>query len=239
MADSPETPSDINSHHEPVEEPLSGSGKGKVSGISDPLSVSELSTDSGGEKKKKWTDSFWKIELCLLCLMIAIALGGMALAQASQPAAWEYWILAVIAFCATGIFISSTKARKLNLPIRPIIVKHILHWAGLLFILKVMVIMEHLNFLNRQAAADASLLLLALACYLAGIHLNRMFLFVSVIIAAMVVGLVALQQYAMLIWLIMIPIVIVGLFIFYRKSRKHSKVPAAETASPAPTTPEA
>ncbi|MDB4673351.1 hypothetical protein OAF27_00925 [Verrucomicrobiales bacterium] len=228
MGDPQEKPSDINPDHEPLEETQPQADKKRGADAGKPLSAKKLPKDGKLKEKKKSKGVPWKRELYMLGGMMAIALGGMALCQASEPVAWEYWIFAVVAFCGAGIYTSSSKARRRGLPIRPIVIKHLLHWAGLLFILKVMVIMERLQFLDRQSAADASLLLLALACYLAGIHLNKMFLFLSVVIAVMVVVLVTLLEYAMLIWFIMIPIVAAGLYLFYRRSRK--KAAAATTS---------
>jgi hypothetical protein len=63
--------------------------------------------------------------------------------------------------------------------------------------------LEHRNILAWGAASDTSLVILALVSYLAGLHFERLFLLLGIILAIFAVIGALVEQYTL--WLIVIP----------------------------------
>lgn len=159
----------------------------------------------------------WKLEFWLLCGMIFVAFVGLGVTQASSKGAWEFWLLAVIAYCGVGIYHATVVAKRKGEPIWPIALRQLLHWAGLLVILKVLVLFERTDVISREAASDMSLVLLALTCYLAGVHFHWMFVVLGAVLTVLVIVMATIQQF---LWLIMVPVAIASAAIFYIRSKR-------------------
>jgi len=185
----------------------------------DPSLASEA-TSSSAKARGPLHARHWKQEFWLLCSMLILSLVGLGITQAAAAGAWEFWIIAVLAFCGIGVFHTSQRAKRAAQPIRPMVFKQLLHWGGLLVALKVMILLERTDTISRESASDCSLILLALTCFLAGVHFDGMFLILGVVLAIMVVALGTAQQYAFLLWVIMIPVAAAGAGVFYLKVRK-------------------
>jgi len=164
--------------------------------------------------------SYWKQEFWLLCTMLVLSLVGLGITQAAAAGAWEFWLIAVLVFCGIGLFHTSRRARRAGSPVRPMMLKQLLHWGGLLVALKVLILLERTDTISRDSASDSSLILLALTCYLAGLHFDGMFLILGMVLAVMVVALGTAQQYAFLLWVIVIPVAAGGAALFYWKAKR-------------------
>ena len=82
-----------------------------------------------------------------------------------------------------------------------------------------MVFLERTDIMDRSAAADAALLLLALTCVLAGIHFEWMFLVIGTVLALMVVVVAKTEQFEM--WLIMVPAALAAVGFFFWRWRRN------------------
>ena len=162
----------------------------------------------------------WKVEFCLLLVMLGTALAGMAITQASVNDAWEYWVFAVLVFGSIGIIRDLKYARQAHLSVWKAVAKQVIHWSVLLVVMKALFWMEQYSVVTREASSLAALLLLSLTCIQAGIHLHWTFAIVGVVLAIMAVVLGVLEQSTLLAWMIMLPIVIAGAAFFFLRARK-------------------
>ncbi len=161
----------------------------------------------------------WKVQFYALCGMLLLALLGMGLSQALERRIWWYWLFVVIIYAALGLWRSTRKARKQDKAIRRLITRELGHWAILLAFLGVVYLLEREEIISRQAASDVSLLLLALSCCLAGVHFDWLLLIVGIVLTIMIVAMSTLEQYTILLWLIMILVAIGAAALFYFKSK--------------------
>ena len=164
----------------------------------------------------------WKLEFCFLCVMLIIAMAGMAVTQASTNGAWEYWLFAVLGFAGIGMYRDFKWARQTHASVWKTMVKQLVHWAVLLLMMKALFWMEQYNAISREAASIAALFLLATTSIHAGLHFHWTFAIVGVVMAAMSVVLGVLEQSMLLSWFIVLPLAIGGAFLFYMKARKAS-----------------
>ena len=171
-------------------------------------------------QQKSGRSLHWKAEFALLCVMLLIAMIGMAVTQASVSGAWEYWMFAVLVFAGVGTFRDFRWARRTHTSFWRSTLKHLVHWSVLLLVMKALFWMERYNAISRESASIAAILLLALTSIHAGLHFHWTFAIVGVVLAVMSVVLGVLEQSMLLSWFIVLPLVFGGAFLFYLKARK-------------------
>ncbi len=165
-----------------------------------------------------------RLQFGVLCGMLLLALIGMGLTQATEKGAWEYWLVVVVIYAALGLW-QSTKKAKLDQPLKASIGRQLAHWAILLVLMAVLMLLESREIFTRQAASDFSLLMLALSCCLAGIHFDWPMMIVGVVLTIMAVVMATVQQYSVTLWIIMIAVVVAAAAYFY--FRPHENEPSA------------
>ncbi len=154
----------------------------------------------------------------VFCVLLVLALIGMAVTQSSADRAWEFWMVLVVIYGTVSTLQTRRRLRLEGQPVRPIIRKQVLHWCALLVAMQLLVFLERTDIMDRSAAADAALLLLALTCVLAGIHFEWMFLVIGTVLALMVVVVAKTEQFEM--WLIMVPTALAAAGLFFWRWRR-------------------
>jgi len=137
--------------------------------------------------------------------MVLLAMVGAAVTLADATWARTYWLALVPIFGVMCTIAAWDDARAID----RMVVQQILHWlsVGLAIILD-------FNFLQargEQTAAStglSSLLILALGCLLAGIHLNWLFALVGLLLMLMVALVSIAQEYLALVFLVGILIIV-------------------------------
>jgi hypothetical protein len=178
----------------------------------------------------------WKIASVVGAIMVLLALLGVALSSASNSAAPVYWVSLVPIYGVLCMAIAWTRARRDERPVRPELVRQLLHWVGIGVALALDFVVRETQVETGKAAGLNALLLLALGCYLAGVHLEWIFTLVGVLLSVALVVITKAEEY---IWLIF---VVGGLAIaamlavqwFLGKARPDQPVPAGALA-PNPT----
>jgi hypothetical protein len=131
--------------------------------------------------------------------MVLLAMLGAALTLANSSWSRTYWLLLVPIYGLLCTIAAWSDARSLD----RMVMRQILHWISVGG-----AILLDFNFLQgrgQQTAAAtglSSLLILALGCLLAGIHLSWLFAIVGVLLFLMMVIVSVAQQYLALIFLL-------------------------------------
>lgn len=112
-------------------------------------------------------------------------------------------------------------ARKRNVSIWGEISLNFFHWLGTLAALYVVFGLEHYEILSRDTASDVSLIILPLSSYLAGLHFDRMFILVGVLLAIMTVVGAFAEQYTL--WLEVTPTALLAAALFLKLRNLHAK----------------
>ncbi len=142
----------------------------------------------------------------------------MAVSQSTDQGGWEYWLFVVVVYAIVGITIAWRKAKATGNPVWPMVRKKVLHWAGVLITFKVIFLMEKTGVMNREAASDTALILLALSTFLAGVHIEWMFMLLGIVLGIMAIAIAYVEQYV--VWMIMVPVVAGAVWIFLRRMKK-------------------
>jgi hypothetical protein len=165
----------------------------------------------------------WKIRLGVLCGMLVLALAGMGFTQSSQEGAWEFWLFVVLVYAVLGLWRGWRHARQTGQSIRKSIARELAHWGTLLVFLAVLLLLERRQIIDRQSASYFALMLLALSCCMAGIHVDWLLLVVGVVLAIMLVVTATLEQFVVVMWLVMILVACLAAAVFYVKSKRGDK----------------
>lgn len=195
-----------SSEHRPTDE---------ISKVTD----SEL-VDNLDARQESSTGKGWKIQLGLFCLMLLLALLGMGLTQSLESGAWEYWLFVVFVYAAIGVWKRVRGDRQRGLPVYKGIVSELSHWGTLVGFLAVLLFLERRQVVDRESASHFALMLLALSCFLAGVHLDWQLLLMGVVLTIMLVSVALLEQDEIVLWVIMIGAAGLAAGFFYVKTRE-------------------
>ena len=173
--------------------------------------------------EKTKSNAAWKTQFYVLCGMLVLALVGMGLTQAKTNGAWEYWLFVVVVYAALGLWRSIGKAKQAGQSVRQLVGRELGHWITLLAFLGVLLLLERREIINRDSASYVALMLLGLSCCLAGVHFDWMLLIVGVVLSVMTISLATLEQYTVMVWVIMILVVVAaGAFYFFKSKSRGS-----------------
>ena len=149
----------------------------------------------------------WKPASVVVVIMIVLALIGVALTSAEVESAPTYWMWLVPIFGLLCVFTAWVRSRHDPSVKRPGIVRQVLHWFGIAAALGLDFLIRKSGQETATAAGNYALLLLALGCFLAGVHLEWLFAVVGAILMMALIVVVQAKEY---VWLIF---VVAGLFV--------------------------
>lgn len=154
----------------------------------------------------------------IFCGMLVLALVGMGLTMSREDGAWRYWVFLLAVYGGVSIFWAWQRAREKHEPVWKMVRTQVFHWTSVFVIFFILVLFEGTDIINREAAANVTLLILSLACLLAGVHFEWTFLLLGIVLAIMVIALGYFEQYVMI---IMLPVILATGTAFYliRKRR--------------------
>jgi len=181
---------------------------------------SEIPTSSATEnipKKPSMAKSVSQEEAILITLIVLVTV-GIAITNFRPFESFYFWVAMVPVFGLTSLYVGWTKARNRGEGISRIIWVQLLHWIGLLAAIGLIYLLySTTGRIDNNQLALLTLLSLALATFLAGVHFEWRFMVVGVILGAAVAGAALIEQ---VIWMIIIPIAaIIVLAIFWWKRK--------------------
>jgi hypothetical protein len=161
----------------------------------------------------------WKIRLSVLCAMLVLALAGMGFTQASRSGSWEFWLFIVLVYAGLSLWRSSRSAKQSGQSVGKRLARELSHWGILLVFLFVLLMLERREIVNRDSASYFAVMMLALTCCLAGVHVDWLLLVLGVVLIIMSVAMAMLEQYSVVLWLIMTAVAVLGAAFFYFQSK--------------------
>jgi hypothetical protein len=126
--------------------------------------------------------------------MVVLALVGVGVTQIEPSGGRLYWLFLVLVYAGISIVRAWQRHKGQGRSPWAAIRDQVLHWLGTLVAINIVLWFESVDIASRGAAADYSLLILALSCYLAGVHLHWTYLPLSAVLVVMALGLGYLDQ---------------------------------------------
>ena len=154
-------------------------------------------------------------ELVLLALLV-LSTVGVAISQLSPEKAFRYWIVMVPIFGAVSLFSGWSSARAGGMTASGVVRRQILHWAALAVAVCLVFLLQATGRMGEADAGTVTLLSLALATFLAGVHFDWRYCVVGALLAAAVAAIAVLANF---LWLIGIVAVGFAVFLSLRASR--------------------
>jgi hypothetical protein len=177
----------------------------------------------------------WSVATGVAVSMVLLALLGVGLTTANSSAAATYWVGLVPVYgllCVGAAWFRARHGGRFN---RPVVLRQVFHWLGIGIALGLDFFIRGTGEESSLGAGMNALLLLALGCYLAGIHLEWLFIPVGVLLSAALVIVGKADQYLWLIFVVggVTLAAMVGLQWWLQSERSRK----AEAARPAPAVP--
>ena len=162
----------------------------------------------------------WKLQLGILCTMLVLAMAGLGFTQSSETGAWEYWLFVVLIYAALGLWRNIRSAKHKGKSIEKSIFHELAHWLTLVCFLAALLLLERREIVNRDSASYFAVMLLALTCCLTGVHADLLVLLVGVVLTIMLIATAVLEQYTVILWMVMIGVAALAVAFFYFKSKR-------------------
>jgi hypothetical protein len=134
--------------------------------------------------------------------MVVLALLGVGLTTTSPGSAPAYWIALVPIYGALCVGTAWARGRHGQSGESPAVLRQLLHWLGIGIALSLDFLILGTGTETGQAAGLNALLLLALGCYLAGVHMEWLFILVGVLLTLTLVCVVKAEQYLWLMFVV-------------------------------------
>jgi hypothetical protein len=173
----------------------------------------------------------WKIALVVAVIMVLLALLGVGLstaAGAKSTTAYIYWVSLVPLYGALCVWCAWAHLGVGHKFTMALVWRQVWHWLGIGIALG-------LDFMIRQTGEESSmgagmvaLLVLALGCYLAGIHFEWLFILVGALLSATLFVVAQAEQYMWLIFVVgMVAIALMLALAWYARATRPRQVPVA------------
>jgi len=172
----------------------------------------------------KWVARHFGTSEVLLVLIFVVSGAGVALTDMSPDRGRWFWLGMVPLLALTSLHEGWVRERARGEGVWRILRKQILHWLGLLGAVEVVFVLYGTNRINAPEAGLFSLLCVALASFLAGIHFHWHLAVLGVLLAASAV-MVAWVEAS--VWLVVpLAVIVVAGVVFFGRNASH-KTPAS------------
>ena len=149
----------------------------------------------------------WQARLIVAGIMLLLAFLGMIVTQIDKNGGWDYWKWVVAIYALLAIWLSWYMKKMIQSEIPFVLLHELLHWGGVIGAVLLVSAYVHLGVMSRYIAGIADLTLVALGIFLAGIYLEKTFLFIGLVLALMAFFSAFITQY---LYAIIIPLMVVA-----------------------------
>ena len=139
----------------------------------------------------------WRVAGSAAAVMVVLALIGVGLATAAVGFARNYWMALVPVYGLLCVFTAWKRAR----PGEQLVLRQLLHWAAIAGAVALDFSIRSTGQETQVASGLNALMLLALGCFLAGVHLDWLFVPVGLLLTLTLVLVAKADQY---LWLILV-----------------------------------
>jgi len=162
----------------------------------------------------------WRAGTVVAAIMIGLVLIGVGLATAQPSLAPRYWLWLVPVFGVLSVLTAWIGSPDHATPRFRDVVRQVLHWLVIGGAVAVDFWVRGTGEQAGVAAGFDALLLLAVGCFLAGVHLERVFALVGALLSVTLLVLVKAEQYFWILFVIgVVVLALVGSFVWLGRRR--------------------
>jgi len=182
-------------HSASIEEPASADSQrslGPPQTAGAPLPPRPLKSLTTLERLTAWGDRLESMlvrRLLIVAVLGVMVMIGLFLSNYSSEKARYYWCAMFPIFGVACLAHELAARREYVIPLWRILLRQALHWLGPIVAVKILFMQHARGQMSTDAVALTIILLLAVTCFLAGIHFDRSFYWISAFLAlAAVIG---------------------------------------------------
>lgn len=149
--------------------------------------------------------------------LLALSIGGMAVADFSASSGLTYWLVMIPLFGALSLHSGWVRSRARGENIGHVLLRQLLHWGALALAVYLIYLLEQTGRLNREDAGLVALLSLSLATVLAGVHFDWRLAVLGVLLAVATACAALVEEFF---WILLIPAVVAGAAVILWQRRK-------------------
>ena len=143
----------------------------------------------------------WRVALVVAAIMLVLALVGVGLSTASRQSAPTYWMALVPVYGVLCIGVAWYRSREGESGPR-VIVRQVFHWLIITGAVALDFLLRGSGEESGMAAGLNALLLLAIGCFLAGVHFEWLFSLVGLLLVLTLIVVVEANQYLWLVFIV-------------------------------------
>lgn len=183
-------------------------------------------TDQPWYRKLRYTE--WTV-----IVLMVLALVGIAMTYFRPETSYRYWLVMVPLFGIACVSIEWSRARRRGQSGLGIIRDELLHWFGALVAVYLIYMMMSAGQLDNTNAGLVTILTLALATYLAGVHLGWRIHLIGAFLGAIIAMQIFFKAY---IWLlVLIGLALIAAYLYFRISSTKKKPSVSGDSAPSST----
>jgi len=162
----------------------------------------------------------WRAGTAVAVIMVGLILIGVGLATAQPSLAPRYWLWLVPVFGVLSVLTAWIGSPDHETPGWRGVVRQVLHWLVIGGAVAVDFWVRGTGEQAGVAAGFDALLLLAVGCFLAGVHLERLFALVGALLTVTLLVLVKAEQYFWLLFVVgVVVLALIGSFVWLGRRR--------------------
>ncbi len=161
-----------------------------------------------------------KLRIIVLFTMLALAFIGVFITDIKKDGAWQYWRVLAILYAIIALGLSWHLHRKGWRTAFTTIWHELAHWVGLIGAVLICSYFVKIGLIGRFEASLVTLLLLALATYLAGVYIEPTFVILGIVLGGLAAGIAFIDTF---VYSILLPVAIIAaviLIVYLYRSRK-------------------
>ncbi len=161
-----------------------------------------------------------KLRLIIALIMLIFGFAGVVLTDIFKNGAWNYWQYITVIYALLSLYLSMHLKIKGFRTTLITIWHEIAHWVGLMGAIVIASYFVKMGLVGRFEVSLLTLLLLALATYLAGIYIEPTLIFIGIMLGLFAIFLTFLDAYLYNILLPLTLIVVIVLVFFIHHAHK-------------------
>ncbi|MEO8603123.1 MAG: hypothetical protein ABI629_11160 [bacterium] len=157
------------------------------------------------------------IEEIVLVLLLILSGVGVVMADRWPESAFRYWLWMTPIFGIVSIFAAWGRAQRRGLPVATIVPTQIVHWLGAVGCVWLIYALLVFGRMNNEAAGSATLIVLALSAFLAGVYSDWRLSVLGLVLGVASVGFAYVESVALIV-VPLLAVALIGLVLYIRRA---------------------
>lgn len=167
----------------------------------------------------------WQARLGVTLIMLILAFIGMVVTDTQARGGWDYWKWVVPIYAILALWLSWYMKKQMQEPVAYTAYHEILHWGGVVAAAFLVSGYVHFGVMSRYAAGLSDLTILALGIFLAGVYIEKTFIFIGIVLGLLAVFSAFITEY---LYALMIPVMlgsalVIGLIVWISHQKFNDK----------------